>query len=159
MSENGEIYTAGKNFTLPPSDGSRGRRSVLKIHFFIESDIKMIQFKTKSKIFIQKNIHPEYIQKNYSLKKNQQFSTILLTLDLVRWSKWPQCPKNGQKKANLALIKTKNLILGRYFQKHKCSVSSFISNRYWNPKYSFKTNIYFSNPEYSFFKRGRIAYS
>ena len=69
MSENGEIYTAVKNFTLPPSDGSRGRRSVLKIHFFIESDLKMIQFKTKSKIFIQKNIHPEYIQKNYSFKK------------------------------------------------------------------------------------------
>ena len=28
------------------------------------------------------------------------------------------------KKTNLALIKTKNLILGRYFQKHKCPVSS-----------------------------------
>ena len=36
-------------------------RYVLKIHFFIESGLKMIQFKiqfkTKSKIFIQKNIH------------------------------------------------------------------------------------------------------
>ena len=36
-------------------------RYVLKIHFFIESGQKMIQFKiqfkTKSKIFIQKNIH------------------------------------------------------------------------------------------------------
>ena len=36
-------------------------RYVLKIHFFIESGRKMIQFKiqfkTKSKIFIQKNIH------------------------------------------------------------------------------------------------------
>ena len=31
-------------------------RSVLKIHFFIESSLKMIQFKTKSGIFIQKNI-------------------------------------------------------------------------------------------------------
>ena len=28
------------------------------------------------------------------------------------------------KKANLALIKTKNLILGRDFQKHKCPLSS-----------------------------------
>ena len=39
----------------------RGWRYVLKIHFFIESVRKMIQFKihikTKSKIFIQKNIH------------------------------------------------------------------------------------------------------
>ena len=35
----------------------RGGRYVLKIHFFIESGRKMIQFKTKSKIFIQKNIH------------------------------------------------------------------------------------------------------
>ena len=37
------------------------RRYVLKIHFFIESGLKMIQFKiqfkTKSGIFIQKNIH------------------------------------------------------------------------------------------------------
>ena len=37
------------------------RRYILKIHFFIEFDLKMIQFKiqfkTKSKIFIQKNIH------------------------------------------------------------------------------------------------------
>ena len=36
-------------------------RYVLKIHFFLESGLKMIQFKiqfkTKSKIFIQKNIH------------------------------------------------------------------------------------------------------
>ena len=36
-------------------------RYVLKIHFFIEFGLKMIQFKiqfkTKSKIFIQKNIH------------------------------------------------------------------------------------------------------
>ena len=41
--------------------GLAGSRSVLKIHFFIESGLKMIQFKiqfkTKSKIFIQKNIH------------------------------------------------------------------------------------------------------
>ena len=34
-----------------------GGRSVLKIHFFIESGLKMIQFKTKSRILIQKNIH------------------------------------------------------------------------------------------------------
>ena len=32
-------------------------RSVLKIHFFLESGLKMIQFKTKSVIFIHKNIH------------------------------------------------------------------------------------------------------
>ena len=38
------------------SGGSPGRY-VLKIHFFIESGLKMIQFKTKSRIFIQKNIH------------------------------------------------------------------------------------------------------
>ena len=35
----------------------RGGRSFLKIHFFIESGLKMIQFKTKSRIFIQKNIY------------------------------------------------------------------------------------------------------
>ena len=39
----------------------RGVQYVLKIHFFPESGRKMIQFKiqfkTKSKIFIQKNIH------------------------------------------------------------------------------------------------------
>ena len=29
----------------------------MKVHFFIESGLKMIQLKTKSKIFIQKNIH------------------------------------------------------------------------------------------------------
>ena len=33
------------------------RRYVLKIHFFIESGLKMIQFKTKSWLFIHKNIH------------------------------------------------------------------------------------------------------
>ena len=40
--------------------GSRWRY-ILKIHFFIESGLKMIQFKiqfkTKSRIFIQQNIH------------------------------------------------------------------------------------------------------
>ena len=35
--------------------GSPGRY-VLKIHFFVNSGLKMIQFKTKSEIFIQKNI-------------------------------------------------------------------------------------------------------
>ena len=43
------------------STGNSPRRYVLKIHFFIESCLKMIQFKiqfkTKSGIFIQKNIH------------------------------------------------------------------------------------------------------
>ena len=47
-------------------------RYVLKIHFFIESARKMIQFKiqfkTKSKIFIQKNIHSKQNPK-YSFKK------------------------------------------------------------------------------------------
>ena len=47
-------------------------RYVLKIHFFIEFGPKMIQFKiqfkTKSKIFIQKNIHSKQNPK-YSLKK------------------------------------------------------------------------------------------
>ena len=43
-------------------------RYVLKIHFFIESGLKMIQFKTKSKIFIQKNIHSKQNPK-YSFKK------------------------------------------------------------------------------------------
>ena len=46
---------------LPDWSQGRGGRYVLKIHFFIESVRKMIQFKiqfkTKSKIFIQKNIH------------------------------------------------------------------------------------------------------
>ena len=43
------------------SDASSPGRYVLKIHFFIELGLKMIQikiqFKTKSEIFIQKNIH------------------------------------------------------------------------------------------------------
>ena len=43
------------------SPSGRGGRYVLKIHFFNESGRKMIQFKiqfkTKSRIFIQKNIH------------------------------------------------------------------------------------------------------
>ena len=47
-------------------------RYVLKIHFFIEFGPKMIQFKiqfkTKSKIFIQKNIHSKQNPK-YSFKK------------------------------------------------------------------------------------------
>ena len=51
-------------------------RSVLKIHFFIKSSLKMIQ----SGIFIQKNIHSkkysfnrvQNIQKNYSIKKNEE---------------------------------------------------------------------------------------
>ena len=34
--------------------------SVLKIHFFIELSLKMIQFKTKSQIFIKKIFSPEY---------------------------------------------------------------------------------------------------
>ena len=43
----------------PSGTGGPGspERYVLKIHFFIEFGLKMIQFKTKSKIFIQKNIH------------------------------------------------------------------------------------------------------
>ena len=44
---------------FPPH--SSPRRYVFKIHFFIESGLKMIQFKiqfkTKSQIFIQENIH------------------------------------------------------------------------------------------------------
>jgi len=47
-------------------------RYVLKIRFFIELGLKMIQFKiqfkTKSKIFIQKNIHSKQNPK-YSFKK------------------------------------------------------------------------------------------
>ena len=39
------------------SDASSPGRYVLKIHFFIELGLKMIQFKTKSRIFIQKDIH------------------------------------------------------------------------------------------------------
>ena len=42
------------------ADGTSHWRYVLKIHFFIESGLKMIQFKiqfkTKSRIFIQQNI-------------------------------------------------------------------------------------------------------
>ena len=48
-------------------------RYVLKIHFFIEFGLKMIQFKiqfkTKSKVFIRKNIHSNQNPK-YSFKKN-----------------------------------------------------------------------------------------
>ena len=48
-------------FIRPRSDHSSPGQYVLKIHFFIESGIKMIQFKiqfkTKSRIVIQKNIH------------------------------------------------------------------------------------------------------
>ena len=53
--------------SFPPSkrgslkESGRPGRFVLKIHFFIEFGLKMIQFKiqfkTKSKIFIQKNVH------------------------------------------------------------------------------------------------------
>ena len=47
-------------------------RYILKIHFFIEFGLKMIQFKiqfkTKSKMFIQKNIHSKQNPK-YSFKK------------------------------------------------------------------------------------------
>ena len=47
-------------------------RYILKIHFFIEFGLKTIQFKiqfkTKSKIFIQKNIHSKKNPK-YSFKK------------------------------------------------------------------------------------------
>ena len=45
----------------------RGGRSFFKIHFFSESGLKMIQFKTKSKIFIQlskENSIELFIQKN-----------------------------------------------------------------------------------------------
>ena len=48
------------------------RRYVLKIHFFIEWGLKMIQFKTKSGIFIQKNIHSlesRIFNRNIHLKK------------------------------------------------------------------------------------------
>ena len=51
-------------------------QSVLKIHFFIVSGLKMIQFKiqfkTKSKIFIQKNIHSiEYGKFNKSIHSKE----------------------------------------------------------------------------------------
>ena len=51
---------------------SRGWRYVLKIHFFIEFGLKIIQFKTKSKIFIQKFSYNrvQTIQQNYSFIKN-----------------------------------------------------------------------------------------
>ena len=46
----------GQGVVLQGPRGSPGR-SVLKNHFFIESGLKMIQFKTKSRRFIQQNIH------------------------------------------------------------------------------------------------------
>ena len=52
---------ASNNVSPPALFGTSPVRYVLKIHFFIEFGLKMIQFKiqfkTKSKIFIQKNIH------------------------------------------------------------------------------------------------------
>ena len=45
------VYPLDDHYRQPP----RGGRSVLKIHFFIESGLKMIQLKIKSQIFIQKN--------------------------------------------------------------------------------------------------------
>ena len=50
-------------------------RYVLKIHFFIELGLKVNQFKTKSKIFIQKKCsfnRVQNIQKNYPLKKKEE---------------------------------------------------------------------------------------
>ena len=77
------LYVLGKRIDVPSCnvefnerkvdwhDDSRVRY-VLKIHFFIEFGLKMIQFKiqfkTKSKIFIQKNIHSKQNPK-YSFKK------------------------------------------------------------------------------------------
>ena len=61
-----------KNSFVTASPTASPRRYVLKIHFFIEFGLKMIQFKiqfkTKSKIFIQKNIHSKQNPK-YSFKK------------------------------------------------------------------------------------------
>ena len=55
------IFRIGMWNSRPHPPSCKGGRYVLKIHFFIESGQKMIQFKiqfkTKSKIFIQKNIH------------------------------------------------------------------------------------------------------
>ena len=51
----------------------RGGRSFLKIHFFIESTLKMIQFKTKSKIFIQKNIHSIEYRKFNTIIHSKEF--------------------------------------------------------------------------------------
>ena len=83
----------------------RGRQSVLKIHFFIESGRKMIQFKiqfkTKSKIFIQKNIHStesivfngiihsKKIEENYSKFQFNQliFGVSLFNKQLFKWYK------------------------------------------------------------------------
>ena len=57
--ELGQEYHRTYPFKIPTA--IRGERYVLKIHFFIESGQKIIQFKiqfkTKSRIFIQKNIH------------------------------------------------------------------------------------------------------
>ena len=51
----------GKVIIIKHLQGPSPRRYALKIHFFIEYGLKMIQFKiqfqTKSKIFIKKNIH------------------------------------------------------------------------------------------------------
>ena len=61
-----------KKTSPKPQQPASPVRYVLKIHFFIEFGLKMIQFKiqfkTKSKIFIQKNIHSKQNPK-YSFKK------------------------------------------------------------------------------------------
>ena len=53
-------YIPHNHSHVPPSSQHSHWRYVLKIHFFIESGLKMIQFKiqfkTKSRIFIQQNI-------------------------------------------------------------------------------------------------------
>ena len=51
------VYPLDDHYRQPP----RGGRSVLKIHFFIESGLKMIQFKIKSRIFIQKKYSIELL--------------------------------------------------------------------------------------------------
>ena len=62
-------FCTGLNLLLKyHCNGGSPVRYVLKIHFFIEFGLKMIQFKTKSKIFIQKNIHSKQNPK-YSFKK------------------------------------------------------------------------------------------
>ena len=92
-----------------PAKGSIGR-SVLKIHFFIESGLKMIQSKTRYGIFIQKYSFNKVknIQYNCSLKNNEENysnSKMIkdrqyaqrLQLHLFSWGGYVRClkPKNG----------------------------------------------------------------
>ena len=139
-----------------------GGRSFLKMNFFIDSGLKMIQFKiqfkTKSRIFIQKNIHTiEYrifnrtihskdlgkIIQSSNKRPNYGFGALHRTL---YGSRTPEMDLKGPTELFEMSL---NYFLATIFDAGKLKPEYIFKKTIHFFKSLFKTNIHFLNPEYS----------